>query len=275
MLSISKMTESARKALGWPYVSPGSNNSSGIDCSGLFVYMYREQGAKIAHGSNSIFHKYLSDSGRLTSTSQLQVGMAVFKLKEWTPSDSSNQWYGREPGNLSHIGYVASVNPLEIIHASSVSGCVTIDNSIKKWAYWGRLKDVDYSGQPSPEPGPAPEPTPVEPEYATVWADSGSTVFLRKEKSTSSRYLVRVPIGDKVRVIRRGDTWCNVAYTDSYPATWQGYMMTKFLRFDDPSPTPEPAPEPAKGITVIIPGLNEEEADALLTHYPQGFKTYG
>ena len=72
------MCEDAKACLGWPYVSPGSNNSSGIDCSGLFVYLFRLQGASIYHGSNTIWREYTtSNKGKLTSKSQLQPGYAA------------------------------------------------------------------------------------------------------------------------------------------------------------------------------------------------------
>ena len=90
MLSISKLTASAQECMGWPYVSPGSNDRNGIDCSGLFVKMYRDQGATIYHGSNTIFHEYCSETGKLSGTNQLRPGMAVFKRKEWTDADRNN-----------------------------------------------------------------------------------------------------------------------------------------------------------------------------------------
>ena len=37
MLNVKKLIASAESCLGWLYVSPGSNNQNGIDCSGLFV----------------------------------------------------------------------------------------------------------------------------------------------------------------------------------------------------------------------------------------------
>ena len=111
MLNIDKMIESAEECLGWPYVSPGSNNKDGIDCSGLLVKIYKDQGAKIAHGSNTIFHEYCSATGKLTNKNQLEPGMVVFKLKAWTDADKDNRWYGYQPGNLSHIGIVTSVSP--------------------------------------------------------------------------------------------------------------------------------------------------------------------
>lgn len=36
MLNVKKLIASAESCLGWLYVSPGSNNQNGIDCSGLF-----------------------------------------------------------------------------------------------------------------------------------------------------------------------------------------------------------------------------------------------
>lgn len=275
-LKISKMTQSAKEALGWPYVSPGTNDSNGIDCSGLFVYMYRQQGARIYHGSNTIFHDYCSSTGQLTSESQLKQGMAVFKLKAWTDDDKDNRWYGHEPGNLSHIGYVASVNPLQIIHASSAADKVTIDTSIKKWAYWGYLKDVDYgttpSPDPSPDPGPDPEPTPSpepDPMWAKVYSKNGKHVHMRKAKSTSSDVVDNVPCGADVVVLKYDPSWCYIAYTDKRNATWYGYMMTSFLIIDqpEPSPTPEPTPSPEKLYTVIVYHLTADEAEQLRMDY--------
>lgn len=239
MLSVSKLTESARECLGWPYVSPGTNDRNGIDCSGLFVKMYRDQGAKIYHGSNTIFRQYCSETGKLTSVNQLQPGMAVFKLKDWTDADKSNRWYGTEPGNLSHIGYVDSVNPLRIIHASTGTMCVTTDSSIKKWAYCGKLKDVDYSDSPSPEPSPEPSPDP-EPITLTrkVYAENGKPVNLRYGPSLDKKIMDEVPVGEIVTVSQISGRWSKV--------TWKkktGWMISAYL-VDPDTPTPEPVPDP-------------------------------
>jgi len=236
MLSIKKLSESANACMGWPYDSPGTNDSKGIDCSGLFVKMFRDQGAKIYHGSNTIFRKYCSDTGKLTKANQLIPGMAVFKRKNWTDADKDNRWYETEPGNLSHIGYVDSVNPLRIIHASTGTMCVTTDSSIKNWAYWGKLKNVDYSGDtPEPTPEPSPEPTP-EPEPlvadATVWSESGKPVKMRAKPSGSSRLYDELPVGTVVTVEEynyttdaKGNQWTKISY--GRRKGW--YIMTKFL----------------------------------------------
>ena len=85
MDNVNKLIASVEECLGWPYVSPGTNDSRGIDCSGLFVKAYRDQGASIYHGSNTIYRKYCSEKGKLTSISQLRPGMAVFKWNANTP----------------------------------------------------------------------------------------------------------------------------------------------------------------------------------------------
>lgn len=247
-LSISKLSQSANECMGWPYVSPGSNDANGIDCSGLFVKMYRDQDAKIYHGSNTIFREYCSSTGKLTKESQLQAGMAVFKLKDWTDADKDNRWYGKDPGNLSHIGYVDSVNPLRIIHASSAAGCVTTDTKISKWAYWGKLKDVDYGGSPDPDPDPGQEPVPE--KTMKVYAENGKPVNLRKAPKTSSPLVDRVPVGELVTVKAEQDEWSNVDWKKK-----TGWMMSSFLvdpDTPDPTPTPEPDPTPTPEPPIVV-----------------------
>ena len=94
MLDVKKLIASAESCLGWPYESPGSNNQNGIDCSGLFVKCFRDQGASIYHGSNTIYRSYCTEKGKLTDESQLLPGMAVFKWNSHPPdkfNDSSSR----------------------------------------------------------------------------------------------------------------------------------------------------------------------------------------
>lgn len=247
-LRIEQMTASAEEAIGWPYLSPGSNDRSGIDCSGLFVKMYRDQGASIYHGSNTIFREYCSETGKITSAKDLQVGMAVFKRKDWTDTDRGNRWYGTEPGNLSHIGYVASLYPLRIIHASTGPMCVTTDESIQKWAYWGRLKDVDYGEAPAPEPEPGPQGVTTK----IVYAETGSTVNLRKRPNGS--IVERVPLGETVTVYDDNGTWSQVQWKQK-----KGYMMSRFLMDTETSETTY--------YIVTIPHLAKHHAEALVKNY--------
>lgn len=247
-LNIQQMTASAEGAMGWPYVSPGSNDSRGIDCSGLFVRMYRDQGAEIAHGSNSIFHRHCSETQRLTDVSQLAPGMAVFKVSAWKDDDKTNQWYGEKPGDVHHIGFVVSVQPLRIIHASSAAGKVIEDTKLGKWAYCGRLSAVDYSG--GSEPAPAPDPEPVVSKI--VHAATGETVNLRK--TPSGDLVDRVPVGETVMVYSDDGKWSSVRWK------WKkGYMMSEFL-VDSPD-------DSLVFYTVTIPHLARHHAEALVNNY--------
>lgn len=143
MLNLERLIADFEACMGWPYKSPGSNDQRGIDCSGMFVRAYRLQDKRIAHGSNTIWRKHLSQKGRLSSKSQLAPGMAVFKWKE---QDTAK--YPDGEGDFCHIGLVTRVNPLRIVHASTEGMKVTVDSRIGKWTYWGRLKEVAYPDAP-------------------------------------------------------------------------------------------------------------------------------
>ena len=66
MISVPKLIQVFRSMLGWPYVTPGTSNAKGIDCSGAFVYAYRQFGERIYHGSNRIARVYCRDMQRVT-----------------------------------------------------------------------------------------------------------------------------------------------------------------------------------------------------------------
>ena len=99
MLDAKKLCASAEACLGWPYVSPGTNDARGIDCSGLFVKCFRDQGADIYHGSNTIYRKYCSEKGKLTNASQLKQGIysGLQNAQIREESSESKTVYSAEP----------------------------------------------------------------------------------------------------------------------------------------------------------------------------------
>lgn len=237
MLNVAKMVKSARACLGWPYVSPGTNDSRGIDCSGLLVKVFRDQGASIYHGSNTIWRKYCTEKGELKKESQLEVGMAVFK---WNPNTPAK--FNDGQGDFQHVGLVTKVNPLEIVEASSVSKKVITNSKIGKWRFWGRLKGVDYGkAAPAEEPAETAPETPAETTdgaetpaeeqpltmTATVWAENGKPVKLRARKSTICGLYDELPVGTEVKVTRYGSQWSQITYRNR--KGW--WMMSKFLTF--------------------------------------------
>lgn len=102
------------------------------DCSGAFVYAFRQEGEKIYHGSNTIWKKYCSAKGTLKKGVRedgepMKPGTAVFLLKD---------------GNRHHIGlYVGNDT---VIEAKGTYYGVTVSR-LNHWDEWGELKDVDYS----------------------------------------------------------------------------------------------------------------------------------
>ena len=234
MLDVNKLIASAEACLGWPYASPGSNDARGIDCSGLFVKAFRDQGGRIYHGSNTIYRKYCSEKGKLTSVNQLQPGMAVFK---WNPNTPEK--FNDGLGDFQHIGLVVSVNPLRIIHASSAAGCVTADTKLGKWAYWGWLKDAARTDRNPAIPSGSEEGD-EEPmtEFAVVTAETGATVNIRSKAKSSAALAERVPVGARVEILGVRGSWTRVKY-----GSRTGYILTKFLKAEE-------APKPGEELTV-------------------------
>lgn len=65
---------------------------------------------------------------------------------------------------------------------------------------------------------------------AIVIASSGKTVNLRTGAYTDSQIIAQVPLGTSVDVKLKGDPWSMIVYGEHI-----GFMMTKFLQFEEPS----------------------------------------
>lgn len=103
------------------------------DCSGLFVWAFRKLGGDIYHGSNTIWNKYTSMTGRVEGTLSIRPGTAVFMLND---------------GRRTHIGlYIGGGKCIEA--QGTRSGVVESD--LSRWDEWGQLTDVDYAGIPADE----------------------------------------------------------------------------------------------------------------------------
>lgn len=202
MPDANKLIASVEEYLDWPYVFPCTNGSRGIDCSGLFVKAYRDQGASIYHGSTTIYRKNCSEKGRLTSVSQLNPRMAVFKWNGNTPEKFNDGL-----GDFQYIGLVNSVSPLRIVHAATGTICVITDTSLGNWKYWGWLKDVAKEGSLPTEQTVGDEGPVTETDCTTVIADSGSAVNIRTKAKASAPLAERVPLGARVELLGTCGSW--------------------------------------------------------------------
>ena len=98
------------------------------DCSGMFVWAYKRFGASIYHGSDTIWRKYTSMTGRVEGTLSIRPGTAVFMEND---------------GKRTHIGlYVGNG---KVIEAQGTRTGV-VESDISRWDEWGQLTDVDYEG---------------------------------------------------------------------------------------------------------------------------------
>lgn len=99
------------------------------DCSGLFVWAFRQQGERIYHGSNTIWLRHCRAKGKLTPGQTLRPGTAVFLLRG---------------GRRTHIGlYVGDDTCIEA--RSTRDGVVT--SPLRHWDEWGELSQVTYEGE--------------------------------------------------------------------------------------------------------------------------------
>ena len=97
------------------------------DCSGLFVWAFRQLGGDIYHGSNTMWKRYCTRQGTITGAMQIKPGTAVFTV-------------GAD-GVRGHVGlYIGDDTCIEA--KGTQYGVVT--SKLSRWDEWGELKDVEY-----------------------------------------------------------------------------------------------------------------------------------
>lgn len=196
----------------WKY-EWGASQEGCVDCSGAFTYAFRKLGGSISHGSNTIARKYIK--GELLPISKAKPGMAAFKRREWTESQTGNTWYGSQPGDIYHIGLVDYDTSFVLNAKGKLSGFCR--DSIKSWDYVAYLKNVDYS-----EGGEVMEMAIV----VLPTGASGSTVNMRSKPDKRASIVERVPVGAIVSVLEDQGTWVSVKYGGK-----SGYMMSNFIEY--------------------------------------------
>ena len=105
------------------------------DCSGLFVWAFKELGGSIYHGSNTMWKKYTTVKGTLTGNMTIRPGTAVFTVGD--------------DGVRGHVGLYIG-NDICIEAKGTQYGVVT--SQLSRWDEWGELKykggddwlDVEY-----------------------------------------------------------------------------------------------------------------------------------
>lgn len=202
------------------------------DCSGLFVWAFLFDKVGIAHGSNSIWNKYLSSRGTLTKGKRsdgqtLKPGTAVFRCKDGV--------------DYYHIGlYIGNGY---VIEAQGTQTGVVKAKTLSKWTHWGELKDVIYESGEQPMG-----------EYENAVVTASSVNFRAAPSKSAERIGPRIiKNGENVQARRYNDAWSEVQYQGV-----TGYAMTQYLTY-----TSEPVETSNKildKITEIQRGLLELKA---------------
>lgn len=220
------------------------------DCSGVMVYIWKQCGKTIYHGSNTIARKYV---GEISKTPQ--PGYAAFK---WKSTDTSKFPDGK--GDFYHIGIVAEdgVNVYEA--KGTQAGFVT--SKASSWHYFAPFKDVDYSDNQK-------EDEPIMTEYIGKVKVTSGTLNMRAAANASSKIIMRLDKDKLVKVIgEESNGWLKVEVDGEV-----GYVSGKYIeKVEDVAPEPTPEPEPIiPKVTyygVFIPCTNEAAAKELGTKYP-------
>lgn len=201
----------------WAY-EWGAAREGCVDCSGAFVLAFKQLGASIEHGSNSIAHLRV---GEYVPVAQAKPGYAVFKMRAWREEDRGNRWYGESPGDCYHIGLMGRVG--KVLNAQGVkTGFVASD--AKGWAFAAPLKAVKYS---STEGGGKMFGN------ATVSVTSGC-LNIREGAGTAAKIIAKAENGTRVNVIREaGGTGWVFGKLENGVA---GYMSGAYLVEDENTP---------------------------------------
>lgn len=202
----------------WAY-EWGAAREGCVDCSGAFVWAYKQLGASIEHGSNSIAHLRV---GEYVPVTEAKPGYAVFKMRAWRESDSSNRWFGQQPGDCYHIGLMGRDG--RVLNAQSTKTGFVASPASQNWAFAAPLKAVSYSDDV--EGG--------ETMYgnATVKTQkAGSYVNLREGASTRAAVIGKVYDGERVNVLREAGTGWIYGKTQ---AGAEGYMSADYIIEDAP-----------------------------------------
>ena len=293
MIDGKELARSGCKYIGTPY--------SKVDCQKLWEKMLADCGLTMDLGGSNSWYRYIQQHGWVGTPEECKKqfgcvpqGATLFIREDVSPS-TPEQFRNDGIGDITHMGDYTAMTGAEMcdlaieagignadnynfgngaIHSSSSRGAVCTSKFSGKTipnGGWNRVglftEKVSYPGINDPV-SPDPPPEPVGPEYATVFAESGSTVKMRAKPSTSCGLYWDVPIGSEVVV----NGW-DVA-TDKNDRKWSritwagqdGYMMSQFLQVKDEGPS-------ADTWTVIIPFLTVYQADALLARYPGSYKT--
>ena len=190
-----------------------------VDCSGAFVWAYKQFGKSILHGSNSIARLSVGD---LLPISSARPGMAAVKVKDWTDDDDINRWYDSEPGNVYHIGLVIqNGSEMNVIEAKGKRWGVVQSKLDNKWKFVAYLDDVNYAQKM--------EEIVMEYKYDGHIRLTSGYVHLRSQPNITSKSIAKLYNGDSVKI---NDSDQPNWYAVKDEAGNEGYVYAKYVEIE-------------------------------------------
>ena len=204
------------------------------DCSGVMVYIWRQYGKTIPHGSSSMVkQKYIVDCSDTP-----RPGYAA--LVDPTPDTDDND----------HIGIVAE-DGVTIYEAKGTQyGFTTSTIKDKRWTKYGRFVDVDYECKENGGES-------VDPMYTAVVNTQSGNLNMRSGPGKTYSSFMSIPKGATVEVIAEYENgWDCVRYNGKI-----GYVSAEYLKPENNSdPIEIPTETEQYQWMVIIPCESENEA---------------
>ena len=216
----------------WSY-EWGAARKGCVDCSGAFVYAYRQFGESIYHGSNSIARRYVGPMQKTPAP-----GFAAFK---WKAKDTTKYPDGR--GDYYHIGLVDAGGQYVLNAQGTKAGFTRTKAS--GWHCFAPLLAVEY-GDPSAAAAASPRQAgATESEgglqviYQAIVTTSSGSLNMRSGPGTSYPVVFKLPKGTPVTVLIEYDSgW---AFVDEDGT--QGYVSLKYLTKVEPAATSSVTPD--------------------------------
>ncbi len=265
------------------YRNGGTGKDGTCDCIGLIIGAIRRAGGKWTglHGSNYAARHELSSLSPISSAAALQPGEVVFKA--YSPGESQYSLPSRyQPGgtysngdllDYYHVGVVAGVQPLKIIHMTTPNA--QTDTKPGKWKYHGWLKSLDSSSfastlqsikagnsssasihqsakasgsssvaiqqtahQNSSEPIQKGE-TPMQ-KIRIYGGELSAPIHMRSFASTSAKIIADIPQNSEAELVADRGDWCCITW-----AGCSGYVKSQFVHEEGARRTEEaPAANP-------------------------------
>ena len=208
-----------------------------VDCSGAFVWAYKQFNKTILHGSNSIARLSVGD---LLSISYARPGMVAVKVKDWTDDDDTNRWYDSEPGNVYHIGLVIqNGSEMNVIEAKGAKWGVVQTKLDNKWKFVAYLDDVDYTQKM--------EETIMEYKYTGSIHLTSGYVHLRSQPNITSKSIAKLYHGEPVEI---GDSSQPNWYAIKDEAGNEGYVYSKYVVIENEIQSDDQADSSFSGIVI-------------------------